>query len=193
MTTKQQYETREEWLQACVDLFRPAFKAAGEPLRETIRASCAFPRRSRGKAIGQHWPVNYSTDKHDEIFISPVLDEPLRVADVLAHELCHTHHSNHKARTFGKLARALELEGKLTATIGGEKFKQRFGAAIAKLGPYPHGAMTERSRPTGGQSTRLLKCECKGCGYLARVTRKWIDEAGAPICPACESSLEVAG
>lgn len=193
MTTKrkQQYETREEWLQACIDLFRPAFKAAGEPLRDTIRASCAFPRRSRGRAIGQHWPTTYSADKHHEIFISPVLAEPLRVADVLAHELVHTHHSNHNAKTFGKLARALHLEGKLTATHGGEAFKTAFGAGIEALGEYPHGAMNERSKPTGGQSTRLLKCECKACGYIARVTRKWIDAAGAPVCPSDEQPLEV--
>jgi hypothetical protein len=190
-TKQQQFETREEWLQACIDLFRPAFKAAGEPLRDTIRASCAFPRRSRGKAIGQHWPTNFSSDKHDEIFISPILAEPLRVADVLAHELVHTHHSNHKAKTFGKLARALHLEGKLTATTGGEAFKLAFAGGITALGEYPHGAMNERSKPTGGQSTRLLKCECSECGYLARVTRKWIEAAGAPICPECEKSMGV--
>lgn len=188
---KQQFETREEWLQACIDLFRPAFKAAGQPLRDTIRASCAFPRRSRGKAIGQHWPTAYSTDKHDEIFISPVLAEPLRVADVLAHELCHTHHSNHKAREFGKLARALHLEGKLTATTGGEAFKSAFGASIAALGEYPHGAMNERSKPTGGQSTRLLKASCPDCGYCVRITRKWIDLSGPPSCPEHARPLEV--
>jgi hypothetical protein len=33
------------------------------------------------------------------------------------------------------------------------------------------------------RTTRLLKCECEACGYTARVTRKWVDEAGAPICP----------
>lgn len=190
--TSKQYETREEWLQACVDILRPAFKAAGEPLRDTVRVSCAFPRRSRGKAIGQHWPTNFSTDKHDEIFISPILAEPLRVADVLTHELVHTHHSNHKARTFGKLARALHLEGKLTATTGGDAFKHAFGKAIAALGVYPHGAMKEKARHTGQQSTRLLKVECKECGYIARVTRKWIDEAGAPLCPEHERAMEVA-
>jgi hypothetical protein len=38
-----------------------------------------------------------------------------------------------------------------------------------------------KSRGTGSGS-RLLKVECEECGYVARVTRKWLDEAGAPFC-----------
>lgn len=30
--------------------------------------------------------------------------------------------------------------------------------------------------------SRLLKCECIDCGYLARVTQKWIDKHGPPRC-----------
>lgn len=33
------------------------------------------------------------------------------------------------------------------------------------------------------QTTRLLKVSCSECGYTARVTRKWLDKAGAPLCP----------
>lgn len=33
------------------------------------------------------------------------------------------------------------------------------------------------------QTTRLLKVACAECGYPARVTRKWLDEKGAPHCP----------
>ncbi|MDQ2079513.1 hypothetical protein RA307_04905 [Xanthobacteraceae bacterium Astr-EGSB] len=33
------------------------------------------------------------------------------------------------------------------------------------------------------QATRMLKCECLDCGYIVRVTRKWIDAVGAPHCP----------
>ena len=33
------------------------------------------------------------------------------------------------------------------------------------------------------QSTRLLKCECPTCGYIARVAWKWLEDKGAPHCP----------
>lgn len=46
---------------------------------------------------------------------------------------------------------------------------------------FPAGAlnMTKREK----QATRYMKCQCGECGYLARVTRKWIESAGEPVCP----------
>jgi hypothetical protein len=29
----------------------------------------------------------------------------------------------------------------------------------------------------------MVKCACEECGYTARTTKKWLEEAGAPICP----------
>ncbi len=29
----------------------------------------------------------------------------------------------------------------------------------------------------------MLKCECVTCGYTVRTARKWLEEAGAPLCP----------
>ena len=31
--------------------------------------------------------------------------------------------------------------------------------------------------------TRMLKCECTVCGYIARTTRRWIRDVGPPSCP----------
>jgi hypothetical protein len=33
------------------------------------------------------------------------------------------------------------------------------------------------------QATRMLKCACATCGYIVRTTRKWLETAGAPLCP----------
>lgn len=32
------------------------------------------------------------------------------------------------------------------------------------------------------QTTRLIKYQCRACGCIIRITRKWIDEVGAPLC-----------
>lgn len=29
----------------------------------------------------------------------------------------------------------------------------------------------------------MLKCECATCGYTVRTARKWLETAGAPLCP----------
>lgn len=36
--------------------------------------------------------------------------------------------------------------------------------------------------------TRLLKAYCPKCGYLIRITRKWI-AIGLPKCPTCDRRL----
>jgi hypothetical protein len=39
------------------------------------------------------------------------------------------------------------------------------------------------------QSTRLLKAECGECGYTVRVTKKWLEAKGAPICPCSMKAM----
>jgi len=41
---------------------------------------------------------------------------------------------------------------------------------LKRIGPYPAGFLTD----TPKQGTRMHKCECSGCGYIARVSPKWI-------------------
>jgi hypothetical protein len=37
----------------------------------------------------------------------------------------------------------------------------------------------------------MIKCACPSCGYTARTTRKWLDAAGAPVCPTDNETMEV--
>jgi hypothetical protein len=59
--------------------------------------------------------------------------------------------------------------------------RQRF----KRFGPYPAGFLTDNPK----QGTRMRKCECLVCGYTARVARKWITQAGPPICPTDRVAL----
>ena len=130
--------------------------------------------------------------------ISPVIDAPMRVAGINAHETIHAVGLKCRHRgPFATVARALGLEGPLTATTEGVAFKRHVAPILDALGPYPHAALLNPrsggpSRgdpgevPSSGapkQGTRLLKCQCTNCGYVARVTRKWIDAVGRPHCP----------
>jgi len=54
------------------------------------------------------------------------------------------------------------------------------------LKPKPCGAGigTRGGKSKGpGSGSRLIKVACTECGYPVRVTRKWLDQAGAPLCP----------
>ena len=101
----------------------------------------------------------------------------------LVHELGHAAlpNSSHRA-PFPGLMRKLALEGKPTATHAGEAFKDRAAPVLAKLGTLPHAALTAIS-PHKKQTTRMHKCKCEACGYVARVASKWLEDVGAPHCP----------
>lgn len=181
------YATREEWLSVFVQYLRPVFAAAGSPLPEKIRISCAFPVRSR-TAIGQILSRRLSSDGTREIFISPVLSEAARVCDVVIHELVHAalpEGSGHGAK-FRRLALKLGLVGKMTATIAGEKLRAWLDNIIpVYLGSYPHSKVI--SFDTGKkQTTRLIKLQCPACEMIIRATRQALAESGAPFC-GCEN------
>lgn len=109
---------------------------------------------AKHRRIGECWSGTASKDGHVGVMISPVLDDPMRVAGVLAHELVHATGRHGHRGPFAKLARPIGLEGKMTATSEGEAFKQ----AVAPI----------------------LEAACP---YTVRITRKWLDEVGPPDCP----------
>jgi len=198
---KSKYDTREEWLNAATDLLRPIFKQrASVTIPKNVRLSCGWTSKgSRGKAIGECWDARSSADKAIEMFISPKLDEAMEVLDTTVHELIHAGvglAAKH-GPVFKKAAKAMLLEGKMKATTGGDAFKADIGVPLlAKLGEYPHGALTGRSSLGPKQATRLIKVWCPACEYTARITQKWID-VGLPECPNedCErhgADMEVA-
>jgi hypothetical protein len=197
MTNK--FETREQWLNAAIAHYRPVFSSKGFPIPDKVRVACAFPsvRALAGSGnnhrIGECWSGKASADGTIEMMISPAIAEPLRVLDILAHELCHASVGNehgHKG-PFRTLALAIGLEGKMTATRGGAAFKQHAQTIVDDIGPYPHGALDARVGRKK-QTTRMHKCECSACGYTVRISQKWLDDVGAPHCPE-HGEMDLAG
>ncbi len=182
------YATREEWLGAAALAVRPLFDAQGAADYPRFRVSCGWPKGGR-KAIGQAWHPKSSGDATSELFISPELEDPVRVLDILIHELIHAvvgTEAGHKG-PFRKLAKAIGLEGKMTATVAGPALTVELYYLLGELGPYPHAELSKLS--VVKQTTRMLKLSCKGCGFICRTTQKWLDNVGAPTC-ACGSEME---
>lgn len=180
------HETREAWLTAGVDALRAHFDAAGFPVPLAVRVSVGWPRAAR-KAVGQCWKQSAAKDGVSQIFISPVTADGVAALDTLAHELVHAAidpFSGHGGK-FAKAAKAVGLtKGKPTSAGAGDDLLKTLQRIAKGLGEYPHAALTPHD--VVKQSTRLLKVACRECGYIARVTQKWLDEAGAPLCP-CNS------
>jgi len=181
--------TREEWLNAATELLREDFSAS--PIPKKVRVTCGWPstggRPGKKQVIGQCWPPKCSEDETTEIFINPMLAEPIEALDVLTHELVHAAvgcEEGHKG-PFRLAAKAIGLEGKMTATNAGETLMVRLRAIEKELGEYPHAKLTPLiNKPQG---TRMLKVTCDSCGYLFRTSRKWAD-MGTPTC-VCGSNM----
>ena len=180
-------QTREQWLsQATIEL-RALFKQCGVDLPLQVRASCGFPSKSalasKNRRIGECWAARASADKHAEIFISPTISDSARVLDILAHEMIHASHPNDgHGKAFKRTALAIGLTGKMTATVAGPQFTAWASPVLARLGAYPHADLVPANAQKK-QSTRMLKCVCRECGYTVRVAGKWLNDMGAPHCP----------
>lgn len=189
--------TREQWLNDFAAAARPQFEAAGAPLPSNVRVSVGFPSTGRkGRRIGECWSDTCSADGRFEIFIHPTLAVSERVADVLTHELIHAAvglAAGH-GPDFRRVALALGLTGKMTATVAGPGWKAWAAPILEALGPIPHGSLNSAGNGQKKQTTRMIKVVCQNaeCGFTFRTTRTWL-EGRSLQCPDvdCGGDMEV--
>jgi len=179
------HKTRETWLNDLAERLNDSVFSE-KPLTK-YRVTCGWPSRkalsTKNRTLGQCFNPTCSDDSTTELIVSMVVEDTMRVADILAHEMIHGivgTECGHKG-PFRKLALQIGLTGKMTATSAGPEFIAVVEPILKALGPYPHAKLDHSSLPK--QSTRLIKCECEECGYNVRITRKWLSEVGAPHCP----------
>lgn len=197
---KQLHETRESWLNAFVAAARATFIEHGYAIPDKVRVGIGFTSKgARSNAIGQCWSDTASGDGTFEIFIVPGQQDASRIAGILTHELIHAAvglNEGHKG-AFRKLALALGLEGKMTATTEGEEWHAWADPILETLGAFPHAPLDTQSAVTSGpkvQKNRHIKLECPDCGFICRASRTAIDAAtynGELNCPdpACDGFL----
>ena len=185
--------TREEWLNRLAKhLNRVLFK--GKEL-EKFRVTCGWPSHraasASNKVIGQCFDTTVSADGTCEMIISMSIDDPMRVADILAHEMVHGIvgiEAGH-GKPFRDLAKSIGLEGKMTATVAGPEFIEKVQPILDKMPAYPHASLNLRGK-VKKQGTRMIKCSCPECGYTVRTTAKWLEEA-TPRCPIHDDEMEI--
>ena len=186
-------DNRESWLNRVAVGMAPLFKALDAPLPARVRVAIGFTSRgAKGKAIGECWDNRLSGDGHFGIFIRPDLAHapnamPTQIAAILAHELVHAAvgiAAGH-GKAFKRVAVGLGLVGPMRATTPGEGFLAAVAPILTAASLLPHARLDtggETTRPKK-QAARMLKCECEACGYTVRTARKWLETAGAPLCP----------
>lgn len=177
--------TREEWLDAAVEKWRPIFKNAGVTLPKKIRISVGWPggRGPKRHVIGQCFGPEMVGDKTPALFVSPVVKDPVIALAVVGHELVHGSGRMHHRKEFSDLAAKIGLQKPWKATTAGPELAKTLRAMAKELGKYDHSPISQSHFKV--QTTRLLKVVCPVDDYTARITRKWID-VGFPTCPCGE-------
>lgn len=186
---------RQEWIEEAVRMFREHFAANWWTVPEKVRISVGFPIgvKDGKRKLGQCMHCIHSADSHTEIFLSPDHRGTQEVLETIAHELIHAtveganpgpdyKPQGHKGK-FKTCALAIGFKGPMTSTPADQKMLDIIKVITDKIGEFPAGVLSMVGRKK--KATYLLKCECETCGYVARVTAKWIDQAGTPICPSC--------
>jgi len=185
--------TREAWLLAAVQAVRPLFQAKKYEIPEELLVSCGFPSTgTRSHAIGQCWSRKSCDSSINQIFISPVLADPVEVLDTLVHELIHAvDDCQHKhGKEFKKIALSLGLKGPMRSAGAGPELLEKLKAIAQTLGPYPH-AQLKVSHQRRAQAPRP-RAQCPTCGFQVPMFKRFL-EYGPPICPKDKIDMEPLG
>ncbi len=185
--------TRELWLQNAVDLVSPIFKNKGYTIPK-IQVSCGFPSTgNKSKHVGQCWGRSSTNDGTNQLFISPVLDEPVQVLDTLVHELVHAVDDcmHHHGPEFKKIATDVGLQGLMREASAGPWLQEQLTGIARQLGKYPHSKINlthSSSKKTGPRP----RAKCKKCGYEVTPLKKWL-YMGPPLCPKHTTEMKPIG
>lgn len=176
---------RETWLNDLAALMAPRFEELGKPIPK-FRVAVGWTSHGKtSKYNGECWHSSNSADRVHEILLSPIMDDSMEVAAVLAHEICHAaagFKHGHKG-DFAALMKSLGMLRPFTSSVPGDQFKAWVQPFLDKLGKIPHARIMlrpERSakeiaedagdadEDEGGssnqkkkQTTRMLKATCQ--------------------------------
>ena len=189
---KQKMKTREQWLTTAAqiiytDLIEPHLHYT--PTRN-YRVSCGFPHSgSLTRTGGQCWSSLASASNTNEIFISPIVSDPIKALLILTHELthylddCQSGHKDAFARTMKKIGFLPPLATSLTTT---EKLDTQIAEISEILGHYPHDKINPKKSGKKKQTARMIKIECTNCAFLFRASQTQIDKLTRDSnCPVC--------
>ncbi|MDZ5647159.1 transcription elongation protein SprT [Nitrospirillum sp. BR 11828] len=143
---------RETWLHTLAERLAPHFADLGHPI-PPFRVAIGFPSAgARGRAVAECWDKSASGDGRFEILIRPDEDDPMEVANSLAHELAHAAAGlacGHKG-DFEKICLGLGLLRPMNSTPTGPKFRELLAPHLEAMGPLPHARLNFARRAAPG-------------------------------------------
>jgi hypothetical protein len=205
-------ETREEYLTAAVERFRPLYtrNKLDIPEGKLLKVSCGFPCKTPKKTIGQCFSPECTFDGSVHIFVSPIVKSTVEVLGVLTHELLHSclpSDAKHGPK-FKEGMKLIGLEGKAIHAMPGDELLALCEKIADELGDYPNPVLKipEKSQKERANSKKSFKLHCesfrngektcrlievaKGGEYTVTASKKSL-KLGFPLCPGCSKEMEM--
>lgn len=180
---------REAWLVKATRRIIQRWAKLGVTVPTDVQLSCGFPGGgSARRRIGECWPRSRSAKNINQVFVSPLLDEPMKALDVLGHELLHAAdncESGHGGN-FGRLSAMVGYSGGKNSAAVSQDALRFLARLIKSLGPYPHGALVlapKKQKANAG----LHKFAC--CEDVLYSTEANVEKHGAPHCRMCGEEM----
>ncbi|TQV78515.1 transcription elongation protein SprT [Denitrobaculum tricleocarpae] len=177
-------KVREDWLREVATAMRGWFDDLGFPLPD-------FDVRTGFPSVGRRSPNITDSWTQDNgatyvILVRPDRSEETEVAAALAFQMCRiaVGDRDQHGYLFRHLAISLGLKGTRNESPPGALFKEITKSILETAGPLPSPEIQQIDKDKApGQTSRMIKVSCSECGYVARVSRKWLSEVGPPHCP----------
>lgn len=178
---------RESWLTVCakeLEIFFRRKRYSLKPYRVTCGWPCKGGLGAKRRTLGECHPPKCNKAGIAELFISPTLAEPDKVAGVLCHELVHVSVGNecqHRG-AFIQACRLIGLTGKPTSALPGKELAKQIQKITDALGLYPHEALVPVMKPIVKSASSPLKLVCPSCECIVYISPRWLRDVGVPTC-----------
>ena len=182
---------RHNWVEQALSSFRSHFASCGYTIPDNVRVSIGFTKGSTHGTLGQCINKANSQDDHWELFISPIVGvsgdpekdrlSTINILETIAHEMIHATVGlgcGHRG-DFAVCAAAVGFTRPWRYTPAGDKMLAVIEQIVRQQGLFPSGGIKLPKK----QGKSLVKCTCEGCGYVAYITAKNLENVGTPICP----------
>lgn len=184
---------REAWLTDVAKRIEPLFKGSTfKPYRLTCGWPCVNGLSPRRRRVGECHNITCSRGGVYELFISPVLDDPLEVAGTVTHELAHVLAGTEAAhgKGFVRFCRHVGLtKGRPTEAMPGKDLEGKIKEILTGLPSYPHKALVPTAKPRREPRPRPVKLVC-ACGCKVTMSADDFAGVGVPTC-ACRRVFTV--
>jgi hypothetical protein len=141
--------------------------------------------------------------------VSPIEDDPVKIGEVLAHEMLHAAlpiGTGHRGQ-FRERCKQIGLEGNPSQTVAGEWLRGMLTGIVANYGAFPHAKIVIPEVRKRENRNFAADCTQSGCTYrlpdqkgnpkpfhIASISRQMAEgPKGMPKCPGCDHPLTFRG